>query len=278
MTATVSVLLASVLALSGAPREGSALSTKPAPDDTWTEANRRSHRFATAPPPSAGTAPELPVSEAGERKPLFSDRVRDGWLFALEGVTHAPIDVGVQAGLEMPFGLRVFGGYGWVPEAYIDTLTGIAARATDDARIIEVLDSAHYSGRTARVTLGVRPFRKLGLYLDAGYAHASLEASRALPQIEIPGYGTLRGGYRMRTGLDLWVVEVGYQVQIARRLVLGAGLGATGTLDAKTTIAAVDGAPTDADIAAEASRRVDRAFETYGTVPTLTLRIGFDLI
>jgi hypothetical protein len=278
MTVTVSVVLASVLALSGASREVSTLSTKPAADDAWTEATPRSHRFAAAPPPSAGVAPEPAASETGERKPLFSDRVRDGWLFSLEGVTHAPIDVGVQAGLEMPFGLRVFGGYGWVPEAYIDTLTGIAARATDDARIIEVLDSAHYSGRTARVTIGIRPFRRLGLYLDAGYAHASLEASRALPQIEIPGYGTLRGGYRMKTGLDLWVVEVGYQVQIARRLVLAAGLGATGTLDARTTIAAVDGAPADADIAAEASRRVDRAFETYGTVPTLTLRIGFDLI
>jgi hypothetical protein len=278
MAATLSVVFASVLAMSGASREVSALSTKTPADEAWTEANPRPHRFAAAPPPSATLAAEPAASEAGERKPLFSDRVRDGWLFAIEGVTHAPIDVGVQAGLETPFGLRVFGGYGWVPEAYIDTLTGIAASATDDSRILDVLDSAQYSGRTARVTVGVRPFRKLGLYLDAGYAHASLEASRALPQIEIPGYGTLRGGYRLRTSLNLWVVEIGYQLQIARRLVLAAGLGATGTLDAETTIAAVGGAPTDAGIAAEASRRVDRAFESYGTVPTLTLRIGFDLI
>ena len=107
---------------------------------------------------------------------------------------------------------------------------------------------------------------------------ATLEASRALPQIEIPGYGTLRGGYRMRTGLDLWLVGVGYQLQIARRFVLAVGVGATGTFDSKTTLAAVDGAPSDAAIAAEASRRVDRAFERYGVVPTLTLRLGFDLI
>lgn len=278
MAATVSLVLASVLSVSGAPREVAALAAKPAPDDAWHEASPRSHRFAAAPPPSATTAAESEARRDGERKPLFSDRVRDGWLFAVEAVTHAPIDLGVQAGVETPFGLRVFGGYGWVPEAFIDTLTGIAASATDDSRIIEVLDSAEYSGRTARVTLGIRPFRKLGLYLDAGYAHATLEASRALPQIEIPGYGTLRGGYRMRTGLDLWLVEVGYQLQVARRFVLAAGIGATGTLDSKTTIAAVDGAPSDADIAAEAARRVDRAFERYGVVPTLTLRLGFDLI
>lgn len=277
MPAISSFALVSVLSMFGATREATALTAQPAPSEAFSETSQRPHRFAAAPPASATNAAATSESE-GERKPLFSDRVRDGWLFSVEAVTHAPIDVGVQVGLETPFGLRVFGGYGWVPAAYIDTLTGIAASATDDSRVIEVLDSAQYGGRTARVTLGIRPFRRIGLYLDAGYAHATLEASRALPQIEIPGYGTLRGGYQLRTGLDLWLVEIGYQLQFARRVVLGVGIGATGTLDAKTTIAAVDGAPSDAEVAAEASRRVDRAFETYGIVPTLTLRLGFDLI
>jgi len=277
MPVTAALALASVLSICGASREISALAAAPPSDERWSETNRqRQHRFAAAPPPST-RSPSDAANEDGERKPLFSDRVRDGWMFAVEGVTHAPIDVGVQAGVEMPFGLRVFGGYGWMPQAYIGTLTGIAASAANDSRVTTVLDAVDYSGRTARVTLGIRPFRKIGLYLDAGYAHATLDASRALPQIEIPGYGTLRGSYQSHTGLDLWLVEVGYQLQFARRLVLAAGLGVTGTLDAKTTITAVGGAPTDPMIA-EVAEEVDRAFETYGFVPTLTFRLGFDLI
>ncbi|HEY3493920.1 MAG TPA: hypothetical protein VGK73_04510 [Polyangiaceae bacterium] len=222
-----------------------------------------------------------PRFDSGERSAARSERerdVRDQWLLSLEGVTRIPLDVGPQIGIETPFGLRLFGSYGWVPQAYIGTLTGIAANATNDARAASVLRLVEYSGNTARVTLGVRPFRKLGFYVDAGYAHVRLNASRDLPDIDIPGVVVLRGGYRATTGLDLWVAELGYQIQIQRRLVLAAGLGVVGTLDAATTITPVGGAPDDPTIRAEAVRRIDRSFESYGYVPTLTLRIGFDLI
>lgn len=220
-----------------------------------------------------------PRLDSGEQKsPEASDRVRDQWLLSLEGVTRIPVDVGVQAGVETPFGLRLFASYGWVPQAYIGALTGIAANATDDVRARLLLDSVDYSGHTTRITIGVRPFRRLGLYLDAGYAHVRLNAARDLPDIDIPGVVVLRGGYRATTGLDLWVAELGYQAELGRRLVLGAGVGVVGPIDAKTTITAVNGAPDDPAIRADAVRTVDRSFERYGYVPTLTLRLGFDLI
>jgi hypothetical protein len=222
------------------------------------------------------SAADVPAS-AGERRPLISDRAREGWLLSVEGVTHVPLDVGAELGVETPFGLRLFAGYGFVPEAYIGALTGIAANATGDPRARILLDAVEYSGRTARVTLGVRPFRKLGFYLDAGYVHLRLEAARDIPDLSSFGLVPIRGGSRATSGFDLWVVELGYQLQLAQRLVLAAGLGVTGTLDAKTRIAPTGGAPNDPALP-EAARQVDVAFERYGYLPTLTLRIGFDLI
>jgi hypothetical protein len=215
--------------------------------------------------------------DGGGRGQILSDRVRDDWLLSIEGVTHAPIDVGAQLGLETPFGLRVFAGYGWVPKPYIRTLTGIAANATPDPRARLVLDSAEYSGRTARVMLGMRPFSRLGLYLDAGYSHVALSASRDIPDLDIPGVVLPQGGYRATSSLDMWVVELGYQLEFSRRLVLAPGLGVAGTLGARTAIVPTGEAPNDPALL-EGARQVDRALERYGYVPTLTLRLGFDLL
>ena len=59
---------------------------------------------------------------------------------------------------------------------------------------------------------------------------------------------------------------------------LGLALGAMGTLGSTTSISAVDGAPTNAAILNAAATQADSALEKYGVVPTLTLRLGFDLI
>jgi hypothetical protein len=222
-------------------------------------------------------APGDGASRTGERGAWPPERVRDEWLLSIEGVTHVPLDIGAQLGLETPFGLRLFAGYGFVPEVYMGALTGIAASATADPRASLLLDSVEYSGRTARVLLGVRPFPKLGLYLDAGYIHVRLNAARDLPDLALPGVPPLRGGYRASSGLDLWTAELGYQLEWKRRLVLAAALGVAGTIDSRTSITPTGGAPNDPAIS-EGARQVDRAFERYGYLPMLTLRVGFDLL
>jgi hypothetical protein len=50
-----------------------------------------------------------------------------------------------------------------------------------------------------------------------------------------------------------------------------------GTLESTTTIASVDGAPRSS-LLNDAASQADTALESYGIVPTLTLRLGFDLI
>jgi hypothetical protein len=204
-------------------------------------------------------------------------RRRDEWLLSLEAVTHAPVDVGAQVGLETPQRVRLFAGYGWVPGSYMSLLTGVAASASGNSHARALLDDAEYRGQTWRVQVGFRPFRYLGLYGDVGYARLRAKGSLDLASSSVPVLADLGGGYRADTRLDMWLVELGYQGQLADRLVLGLALGAMGTLESTTTIASVDGAPRSS-LLNDAASQADTALESYGIVPTLTLRLGFDLI
>jgi hypothetical protein len=204
-------------------------------------------------------------------------RRRDRWSFSIEGVTHAPLDVGFQAGVETPFRLRLFAGYGWVPAPYFDVLTGIARSVTDDARVEALLESSSYTGRGWRIQSGFRLFPNFGLYVDVGYARLDLSSSLELAELALLESIPVSGGYTADASLDLWLVEIGYQGTVAEHLVLGAGVGMVGMLDARTTVRPTGGAPDD-PVLSDAAQHLDDALETYGFVPTLTLRLGYDLI
>lgn len=223
----------------------------------------------TAEPREAATPDDTSEKRAEER--------RKSWMLSVEGVTHAPIDAGLQLGLQTPQGIRFSGGVGWVPGSYMSLLTGIAANASGDAYARALLDHAEYEGRTWRLQLGIQPFRAIGLYADVGYARLSANGSLAMADSGISALERLGGAYVAHTQLDMWLLELGYQGQVADRLVLGLALGVMGTWSSTTTLSAIDGArssPLLSTIAAD----TDSALEKYGVVPTLTLRIGFDLI
>lgn len=234
---------------------------------------------ALAQVPTWNRGPEVKSSERSVDKGSTPDkqRLRSNWMLSLEGVTHAPVDMGVQLGLETPPGVRLFGGYGWVPGGYMNLLTGIAASASGSSYARALLDEAEYRGRTWRVQAGLRPFRAVGLYADVGYASVTAKGSLDLASSGVPALEALGGGYRATTKLDMWLVELGYQTQVAQRMVLALALGAMGTMESSTTIASVDGAPSS-KLLDEAATQTDTALESYGIVPTLTLRLGFDFI
>jgi hypothetical protein len=212
-----------------------------------------------------------------DRESSAAQRFREQWMLAFEGVTHAPIDMGIQVGLETPQGLRLSGGYGRVPGAYMNLLTGIAANASSNSYAEAVLENANYVGHTWRAQLGLRPFRALGLYGELGYARLNAEGSLDLASSGIAPLEALGGGYVASTKLDMWLFELGYQAKLGDRFVTALALGAMGTLSARTKIASVEGAPSS-NLLDRVATQADAALETYGVVPTLTLRLGFDLI
>jgi hypothetical protein len=223
--------------------------------------------------PSGSVTPLTPPDEDDRT----AQRRREQWLLSVEAVTHAPVDIGFQVGVETPFRLRLFGAYGWVPSPYMNLLTGIAAGASENPYAEALLKEAEYSGRTWRVQAGVRPFRALGLYGDIGYASVRADGSLDLSSTNVAALARLDGGYRASTKLDMWLFELGYQAQLKERMVLALALGAMGTFNARTDIRPVAGAP-NSEALDTAATQADTALETYGVVPTLTLRLGVDLI
>jgi hypothetical protein len=238
--------------------------------------------FAIVTPPAPPPSEEPPVSAppklelAPRPEKTRAQRIRERWLLSVEGVVHAPSDLGVQAGVEVPIRLRFSTGFGFMP---VEWLTGFVARATDDPEVRAALELPSYSGTIWRSQLGVRPFRKLGLYFDAGYARATLNGQLDLTSSMgvLIGDDDLQGRYDVKSSLDLWLLEFGYQWQIAHRGVLALGLGVMSTFHADTTITASGGAPERSEFVSGVERMND-ALEKHGTVPFVTLRFGVDLL
>lgn len=219
--------------------------------------------------PAPGIEPIATRSATHDREPRT--KTSDEWMLSIEGVTHAPVDLGFQVGLELPIGLRFFGGYGVMPALYRGLITDAASSEDDGTRAL--VENAFDSGNAWRVTVGIRPFKKLGLYFDAGYSRVSLSGSASAE--ELTGIsGVTAPSYSANTSIDMWLFEVGYQALIADRIVVGVGAGAMGALGSSTRFTS-EGSSTP--VFPEESQKTDHALESYA-IPTLTLRLGVDLI
>jgi hypothetical protein len=182
----------------------------------------------------------------------------------------------MQIGGETPFGLHVYAGIGWIPSSYASLLRGIAASATGDPQARALLEQADYTGNTWRIQIGIRPFKHVGLYLDGGYSRVTFSGSANLSESGDPTLVAVGGNYVSSTALDMWLLELGYMGEVKNRLVLGGALGVMRTMDSSSTFKRTDGA--SSPFFGALASRADTALESYGIVPTLTLRVGFDVL
>jgi hypothetical protein len=241
--------------------------------------------------PSWGEMPRRDTAEIERDRPTTESRKRreDAWLLSLEGVTNAPVDVGARITGETPFRLRGAAGFGIIPGAYLglinDAVSGMGAY---DDRTAGIVDGSFSGGHVWRAQVGFRPFPRAGFYVDGGYAHVVLSGnvygSDVAPEVDelvVEGIDLGDAGYRVNTTLHMWLVEIGWQAQVARRMTLGAALGVMGTLSAWTEADPnfeQGRSELGRSLSANATREIDDALETYGYVPTLTLRIGYDFL
>ena len=232
-------------------------------------------------PPHAAQAPssaapyDSPPTVQAQRPATPKPASRE-WMLSVEGATRVPVDMGVQATLESPFHLRFSAGYGWVPTAYSSAITGIASSASGNAEVSAILNHASYQGRTLRAALGVRPFTAAGLHVDVGYVRLSLDGALDLSASGVPALESQGGVYQSHTTMDAWLVEVGSQFE-RWGVVFGFAFGLTRTFAAHTTVSGANSSPAN-PLLGPAAQQADAALKTYGYVPTLTLRLGFDLL
>ena len=220
-------------------------------------------------------ASPVAIPTAYFRLPAKAKPVPPGWMLSVEGATRAPVDVGGQVTLESPYHLRCFAGYGFVPAAYSGLYTGIASAASGDAQVTAVLNHASFQGRSFRTAIGVRPFTATGLHIDVGYARLSLDGEVDLAGSGVPALASQGGTYRSHTTVDAWLVEIGSQVE-GWGVVFGFAFGLMRTYAAQTTIA---GSGAAAGLSLDSlAQQTDAALKSYGYVPTLTFRLGFDVL
>lgn len=227
-----------------------------------------------ATPPAAFAPNAVPTAHA--KLPAPPAPASRAWMLSAEAATRAPVDTGAQLTLESPYHLRLSVGYGWVPSSYSNLFTGIASSASGNAEVGAILSHASYRGRTFRTALGVRPFNKAGLHLDVGYARVNLDGTLDLAESGVAVLQSLGGVYAAHSTMDAWLVEVGSQVE-AWGVVFGFAFGLMHTFAAHTSISGGSGLPASV-VLAEAAQQADAALKSYGYVPTLTLRLGFDLL
>ena len=222
--------------------------------------------------------PEPPTTrDAGDAR--NRRRVSDDWMLSLEAVTHAPLDIGFQLGFEAKPGLRLSGGYGRVPGGYLGLVTHAAGTASGaDPLATALISDGFQGGYTWRVQGGIRPFPKLGLYLDAGYSRVALAGSLDSSAVPAANAIGVQGGYKVDAILHMWLLELGYQAHIGDHIVLAVGAGVMGTFSAHTSITRQAGSVLLPPVDPSTPSTVDDLLVKHGYLPTLTLRLGFDLI
>ncbi len=227
---------------------------------------------------SAPAAPraETPARDHGDTHK--NHRVSDDWMLSVEAVTHAPLDIGLQLGFEAG-PLRLSGGYGRVPRAYLRLVTRAAGNASGaDPLATALINDGFQGGYTWRIQGGLRPFGKLGLYLDAGYARVALSGSLDSSALVAADQLGVQGGYNIDTVLQMWLVELGYQAHIGGHVVVAIGAGVMGTFAADTNITTKSGSVRLPNVDSSTTSTVNTLLEEHGYLPTLTLRAGFDFI
>jgi hypothetical protein len=201
-------------------------------------------------------------------------------MFAIAAATHAPVDLGIELALETPIRLRLLAGFGYVPSGYLGIVTGalVGADALDEEERT-LIEDGFESGRAWRVGVGIRPFKNFGAYLDGGFSQLNISGSIDADEARALTGVRLSTSYKVKSSLSAWFLELGYQGLIADRMLLAFGFGVM-----RATSASTSADPTGTPSATErlfddaATNAADDSIEKYGIIPTLNLRLGFDVI
>lgn len=209
------------------------------------------------------------------------------WHVRTESVTDAPLQVGQRVVAEFPGRLRLTSDVGWMPGDYVHAINEIILYFDGYDRDTAVLvEESLTSSMVWRQSLGWRPFRRAGFYLEGGYTLVTLGGGVALSTVlaESTGYRIpdwMFEGYEfgLETDLHMATAELGWEGRIWRRLAWRFALGGFYTVNAETEITPnfdagllqwyVD------DFCDDSERDLDGKYEEWFHAPTVTVGLGY---
>lgn len=219
------------------------------------------------------TAPELshPFEQGGPSPYIFTRTDADPVRLEVLGGVTAPL--GPEIGLRLviarrlilggSFGMLTFGTmFQQIAEDY-----GAGAPAAG-ARWID-------GGISLRTQIGVRLFEDLGLELMLGYAGVHREAQVGQSIAEISG---TTGSFTNVVGslsLDALTLELGYTFTILDHFLVRPAIGVFHVLGATASATTTSTNQSDLATIDDVTAQVESALETYGTVPTVSVQIGY---
>ena len=242
-----------------------------------------SARADDATPPAASTAvPSVPpAAPIAGPDPTMAASATDpparSVLFDLGAGTYFPLMVGAEATVELPHRILVQASAGWMPSPYsnttIDLLGDFGALTSSEQTLIKDAIQNAFAGR---LSLGWRPFAKLGLEALAGYtiltAGGSVSGTDVIDSfLQTSGssdrYTAISSeGIPLRATLHNFHATVDWRFLLwSDKLVLRASVGYLQCFAASTTVTGTATRPIQAQIAAKLNSELAADLNPYFT-------------
>ncbi len=224
------------------------------------------------------------VTAPGADQGSISESKQSSTRLSLEASTRIPLDIGVQARIQTPHWVRFTLGVGFTPGMYLGIVNDVVNATNPYSPLRTSVTSVYDDGWSYNARVGLRPSERAGLYLDFGYANVNLngklDVSDMAQSFGMPIVAVDSPSYEIRTDLDMLMFELGWEGHLGERALLGAGLGLLVPLGSETeTSANFDETRVDqaAQVASEAAALLDAGMEKHAYVPTIAVRLGYDL-
>lgn len=209
--------------------------------------------------------------------------------FDLGVATEAPLMIGAQATLELPYRLLVQGEVGVIPSAYVNVIDGLLTGAgAYDATVSSVVRSTLQSSLVVRASAGVRPFSDHGFEIMGGYTLASIDGAVSARQAFEAVSGASMPAQlpdtqvQLNTTIHSLHVSLGWRWVVADHLVVRASLaylqsvGSSSSLAVPASVTALPGMATSVSQVSQAmDTTLSDSYAKYAKLPVMGLSLGY---
>ncbi|MFO0617460.1 MAG: hypothetical protein U0414_32995 [Polyangiaceae bacterium] len=226
---------------------------------------------------------------AAEDEDAAAERERTSFGGDLAFATEAPIFMGAQGTLKLPYGFLFQAELGALPSFYVNAVDGALVSANVYSEVVSSLvTSGLKNSFVMRLSAGMRPFPAHGFEVLGGYTLTTLGGGvSARAALEAVGGVTLPAQIPdaeigLQTTLHSFHVSVGWRWVIADHFLVRASVGYLQSVASSSHIEVPDSAasiPGASDVIAKANQTIDSTldenYKTYVKLPVLGLGLGY---